>query len=42
VLCYRSEDGELLHVKAAIAGKEVKPDTWYVLSSEGEFEEVEE
>src|SRR5574337_476597 len=43
VLCYRNDDGELLHIRAAIAGQGgVKPDTWYSLGAAGEFVEVSE
>ncbi|QJR79645.1 hypothetical protein CA267_001940 [Alteromonas pelagimontana] len=40
VLVYRNDEGDLLHIRAAIAGKEVKADTWYKLDSDGEFIEV--
>ena len=29
------------HIRCAIAGQEVKADTWYTLNDLGEFEEVE-
>jgi hypothetical protein len=40
VLCYRDHNFNLIHIKAGIAGKDIKADTWYVLNSSGEFEEV--
>ena len=41
VLVDRGEDGVIRHIRCAIAGREVKPDTWYTLNDAGEFEEVE-
>ncbi len=41
VLVDRSEDGVIRHIRYAIAGQEVKADTWYTLNDLGEFEEVE-
>ncbi|WKT59135.1 hypothetical protein Q2E61_09365 [Microbulbifer thermotolerans] len=40
VLCYRGGNGELLHIRAAIAGRDVEPDTWYTLNELGEFVSV--
>jgi hypothetical protein len=41
-LVYRDEDDySIVHAKAAIAGKDVKSDTWYTLDAEGNFVEVE-
>jgi hypothetical protein len=40
VLCYRNDKGELLHIKAGIAGCDIEANTWYVLNAAGEFEEV--
>jgi len=40
VLVHRNDDGAILHIRAAIAGKEVKADTWYSLDATGEFYEV--
>ena len=40
VLVDRGEDGVIRHIRCAIAGREVKPDTWYTLNDAGEFEEV--
>ena len=38
VLCAYDEDGNMTHVRSAIAGRgEVEPDTWYTLSDDGEF-----
>ncbi|ELN2739713.1 hypothetical protein RZA61_005236, partial [Pluralibacter gergoviae] len=43
VLCYRDEDGELIHIRASKVGENgIKPDTWYTLNADGLFEEVEE
>jgi hypothetical protein len=39
VLCYRDEDYRLIHIRAGIAGKDVKADTWYSLDADGEFVE---
>ncbi|KTJ39836.1 hypothetical protein ASU85_18410 [Klebsiella aerogenes] len=42
VLCYRNDEGELLHIRASKVGENgVNPDTWYVLNESGEFEEAE-
>jgi hypothetical protein len=40
VCVYRDDSFNLVHIRAGIAGKDVKPDTWYTLNSKGEFEEV--
>ena len=40
VLVNRNENGVIGHIRCAIAGREVKPDTWYTLNDAGEFEEV--
>ena len=40
VLVHRNDDGAILHIRAAIAGKDVKSDTWYALDESGEFAEV--
>ena len=48
VLCYRDTDAEgddyarIVHIKTAIAGQDVKPDTWYQLNADGEFVEADE
>ncbi|WP_080486369.1 hypothetical protein, partial [Vibrio cholerae] len=37
VLCYRDEDGELIHNRASKAGKNgIMPDIWYQLNEDGE------
>ncbi|HGB4908208.1 TPA: hypothetical protein ACIVLM_000332 [Salmonella enterica subsp. enterica serovar Birkenhead] len=42
VLCYRNEDGELIHIRASRVGENgIKPDTWYTLNEDGEFVECE-
>ena len=41
VCVYKDHEGNLIHAKAAIAGKDVKPDTWYMLDGKGNFVEVE-
>ena len=41
VLVNRNENGVIRHIRCAIAGQEVKADTWYILNDLGEFEEVE-
>ncbi|EAV5341771.1 hypothetical protein AB4X14_002182 [Salmonella enterica] len=42
VLCYRDEDGELIHIRASKVGENgVMPDTWYQLNEDGEFVECE-
>ncbi|EAP9888187.1 hypothetical protein H3Z08_003785 [Salmonella enterica] len=42
VLCYRDEDGELIHIRASKVGENgVMPDTWYQLDEDGEFVECE-
>jgi hypothetical protein len=40
VCVYRDEDYNLVHIKAGIAGKDVKADTWYTLNAKGKFVEV--
>ncbi|ELM5049067.1 hypothetical protein RYT35_004614 [Salmonella enterica] len=41
VLCYRDEDGELIHIRASKVGDNgIKPDTWYQLDEDGEFIEA--
>jgi hypothetical protein len=40
VLCYRDEDYRLIHIRAGIAGKDVKENTWYSLDAAGEFVEL--
>ncbi|EEL9873823.1 hypothetical protein DCA87_23515 [Salmonella enterica subsp. enterica serovar Infantis] len=42
VLCYRDEDGELIHICASKVGENgIMPDTWYQLDEDGEFVECE-
>ncbi|EGG4252341.1 hypothetical protein HIX57_003172 [Salmonella enterica] len=42
VLCYRYEDGELIHIRASKVGENgIMPDTWYQLDEDGEFVECE-
>ena len=41
VLVYRNEYCELIHIKAAIAGKEVEPNVWYELDESGEFKKLD-
>ncbi|MCO1337077.1 hypothetical protein MO867_22395, partial [Microbulbifer sp. OS29] len=37
-LCYRNDEGELIHIRAAIAGQgEIEPNKWYSLNESGEF-----
>ncbi|ECB2585139.1 hypothetical protein EVT80_22375 [Salmonella enterica subsp. enterica serovar Singapore] len=41
VLCYRDEDGELIHIRSSKVGENgIKQDTWYQLDEDGEFVEV--
>jgi hypothetical protein len=41
-LVYRNDDGEIVHAKAAIVGRDgIKPDTFYTLNADGEFTEAE-
>ncbi|EKN4025326.1 hypothetical protein NUA08_004356 [Yersinia enterocolitica] len=43
VLCYRDDDGEIIHIRASKVGENgIKPDVWYSLNEDGEFEEVAE
>ncbi|EDU8893831.1 DUF7666 domain-containing protein [Salmonella enterica] len=38
VLCYRDEDGELIHIRASKVGENgIMPNTWYQLNEDGEF-----
>ncbi|EAT2223858.1 hypothetical protein EZ100_25670, partial [Salmonella enterica] len=38
VLCYRDEDGELIHIRASKVGENgIMPDIWYQLNEDGEF-----
>lgn len=40
VLCYRDEDGELIHIRASKVGENgIKADVWYQLNEDGEFVE---
>ncbi|EBO3639597.1 hypothetical protein CDF10_01740 [Salmonella enterica] len=42
VLCYRDEDGELIHILASKVGENgIMPNTWYQLDKDGEFVECE-
>ncbi|EDV3120327.1 hypothetical protein S740_001391 [Salmonella enterica subsp. enterica] len=42
VLCYRDEDGELIHIRASKVGENgIMPNTWYQLNEDGEFVEYE-
>ncbi|EDB7121365.1 hypothetical protein JMC19_003541 [Salmonella enterica] len=42
VLCYRDEDGELIHIRASKVGENgIMPDNWYQLDEDGEFVECE-
>ncbi|HAU3032510.1 TPA: hypothetical protein JC972_002182, partial [Salmonella enterica] len=37
-LCYRDEDGELIHIRASKVGENgIMPNTWYQLNEDGEF-----
>ncbi|HEX5464443.1 MAG TPA: hypothetical protein VFW88_06975 [Burkholderiales bacterium] len=40
VCVYRDDNYNLVHIRAGIAGKDVKPDTWYTLDATGEFVEA--
>ena len=41
VLCAYNNEGDMTHVKSAIAGHgEVEPDTWYTLSQDGAFVKI--
>ncbi len=41
VLCYRNDDGEIIHIRASRVGENgIKPDVWYSLDEDGEFEEA--
>ncbi|MGQ6353445.1 DUF7666 domain-containing protein [Serratia marcescens] len=41
VLCYRNDEGELIHIRASKVGENgIKPDVWYQLDEDGEFTEV--
>ena len=43
VLCYRNEEGELIHIRASKVGENgIKTNVWYTLNDAGEFEEVTE
>ena len=37
VLCYRNDDGDLIHIRAGIAGRDIEPSAWYSLDARGEF-----
>ena len=42
VLCYRSDEGEILHIRASKVGENgIEPDVWYSLDAEGEFVKIE-
>ena len=40
-LVYRDENWNIVHARAAIAGRDVKANTWYALNENGQFAEVE-
>ena len=40
VCVYRNEKWDLIHIRAGIAGEDVKADTWYMLDENGYFIEV--
>ncbi|EMO7792863.1 hypothetical protein WDR79_005294, partial [Citrobacter freundii] len=41
VLCYRDEDGELIHIRASKVGENgIKAGAWYQLNEDGEFVEA--
>ena len=41
VLAHRNDKGEIVHIRASKVGENgIKPDVWYVLNSQGEFEEA--
>ncbi len=43
VLCYRNDEGELIHIRASKVGENgIKPNTWYTLNENSQFEEIEE
>ncbi|HEI6976252.1 TPA: hypothetical protein SK287_004446 [Yersinia enterocolitica] len=43
VLCYRNGDGEIIHIRASKVGENgIKPDVWYSLNEDGEFEESQD
>ncbi len=42
VLCYRGEEGELIHIRASKIGENgIKPDVYYSLNEDGDFIEAE-
>lgn len=42
VLCYRNDEGELLHIRASKVGENgIEPDVWYSLDVDGEFVKIE-
>ncbi|MEH0703145.1 hypothetical protein HPO94_12030 [Citrobacter portucalensis] len=42
VLCYRDEDGELIHIRASKVGENgIKADVWYQLNEDAEFVEAD-
>ncbi|EKN3733721.1 hypothetical protein OU760_002916 [Yersinia enterocolitica] len=43
VLCYRNDDGEIIHIRASKVGENgIKPDVWYSLNEDGEFKEAQD
>ncbi|SCC35361.1 hypothetical protein GA0061070_101889, partial [Kosakonia oryziphila] len=43
VLCYRDDEGELIHIRASKVGENgVEANKWYQLSADNEFVEVED
>ncbi|MNV31428.1 hypothetical protein D3C71_1227350 [compost metagenome] len=43
VLCYRDDEGELIHIRASKVGENgIKADTWYTLNEDCNFVECEE
>ncbi|MGV3346376.1 hypothetical protein ACGVWS_11795 [Enterobacteriaceae bacterium LUAb1] len=42
VLCYRNNEGEILHIRASKSGENgIKPDVWYTLNKYGHFIEAD-
>ena len=41
VICAHDEEGNILHIRASKVGQNgIKPDTFYILNQQGDFEEA--
>jgi len=42
ILVHRNDNGEIVHIRASKVGENgIKPNVWYVLDADGNFQEVQ-